>query len=115
MRQWALGGMGFGIVGPGIILGGEGYGFSQEISGDTIIGSISGGYGFFNVGYQIFRKGDFFSYPFIGIGGGGSKLKLVQDAGERDAQTLIDDAKPDNRNRARRFPVGIGLGFRIPV
>lgn len=110
-QQWALGGMGFGIVGPGIILGGEGYGFSQEISGDSMIGSISGGYGFFNVGYQLLRKGDFFTYPFIGIGGGGYKLRLVQDAGEQDAQTLINDANRMIEMERGGFLLEFGWGF----
>ncbi|MBU1708090.1 hypothetical protein KKB28_09300 [bacterium] len=110
-NQWAFGGLGFGIVGPGIVLGGEGYGFSQEVSGDTLIGRISGGYGFFNIGYQIFRKGDFFSYPFLGIGGGGYTLRLVQDTGERDAQTLIEEANRMVEMDRSGFLLEFGWGF----
>jgi hypothetical protein len=110
-QNWAFGGLGFGVIGPGIILGGEGYGFGQEVSSDTMIGEISGGYGFFNVGYQVIRRGDFFSYPFLGIGGGGYTLKLVQDTGEHDAQTLIDEANRMIEIERGSFLLEIGWGF----
>jgi len=116
-QQWAFGGLGFGIVRHGVVLGGEGYGFSQEASGDTMTGTLSGGYGFFNVGYEVFHKKDFFGYPFLGIGGGGYTLKLVQDTGERDAQTLINQA---NRmvqidRGAFLLELGLGAGYLIDM
>lgn len=116
-QQWALGGLGFGVVGPGVILGGEGYGFSQETSSDTMTGTISGGYGFFNVGYQILRSRDFFAYPFLGIGGGGYTLRLVHDTDERDAETLIK--KADRMVEIDRggflLELGFGLGYLIDL
>jgi hypothetical protein len=116
-QQWALGGLGFGIVGPGIILGGEGYGFSQEASGDTMTGTLSGGYGFFNVGYELLRKKDFFAYPFVGIGGGGYTLKLVQDLREHDAQTLINQANKmvELERGAFLLELGLGAGYLIDM
>ncbi|MFH1009824.1 MAG: hypothetical protein V1784_01140, partial [bacterium] len=116
-QQWALGGPGFGIVGPGVILGGEGYGFSQEASSDTMTGTLSGGYGFFNVGYEVFRKKDFFAYPFIGIGGGGYSLKLVRDTGEHNAQTLINEADQmvELDRGAFLLELGLGAGYLIDM
>lgn len=116
-QQWALGGLAFRLVGPGVILGGEGYGFSQEVSGDTMKGTLSGGYGFFNVGYEVFRKKDFFAYPFIGIGGGGYSLKLVQDMDVPDAQTLINDANRmvEIERGAFLLELGLGAGYLIDM
>jgi hypothetical protein len=109
-QQWALGGVGFGVVGPGVILGGEGYGFTQEASSDTMSGTLSGGYGFFNVGYEVLRVRDLFAYPFIGIGGGGYTLKLVRDTGEHNAQTLINEANQMVELNRGSFLLELGLG-----
>ena len=63
-----LGGGGHGVGKNGLILGGEGHSiFSDE---------GAGGFGFFDIGYALVRKGNFVGYPILGIGGG----SLAQDS-----------------------------------
>lgn len=62
-----------------IILEGEGYGFLGE---DTAKGnyktSLSGGYGFINLGYIVRSEKNFRFYPMFGLGLGNMKLKIIE-------------------------------------
>ena len=72
-----LGGGGYGVVANRLLLGGEGHAL---ITGDgTGRGrnvSLTGGYGFFNLGYLFFPTSSLRASPLVGIGGGGLQLDI---------------------------------------
>jgi len=64
-----------------VILGVEGHWLGGEEEESTIASghfktSLSGAYGFFNLGYLIYSKNDLNVYPLLGLGGGGMWLKI---------------------------------------
>jgi hypothetical protein len=85
-----------------LVFGGEGQLlFVKEISNDDINGSLSSGYGFMNFGYRINNHSKCNLFPVIGIGGGNSKLKLV----EKDQDLSFGDIL-SNPNRAVEISTG---------
>ncbi len=74
---FALGGFGQGIV-RNIIIGGEGHGLLGEaVNGSGYKNRITGGYGFFNLGYVVMSSGNLLVYPMIGLGGGGISMRFT--------------------------------------
>lgn len=68
-----------------MIIGGEGHALVGEeeesvIARGSFKTSLSGFYGFFDVGYLIHSKHDLNVYPLIGIGGGAMSLKIGPDS-----------------------------------
>ena len=85
---WAIGGGGHGIIRNKIIIGGEGYALmGDEVSNNTYEVSISGGYGFFDVGYIVYSAKTFRIYPLIGLGAGGLDLEIVK----KESSLSFDD------------------------
>jgi len=106
----AVGGIGWGSVGPGILLGGEGAGFWQKTDGPTLKVRLGGAYGFFDVGYMVVRSKGLRLYPMVGIGGGGMSLKLTP-AG---VPSPTFDEVIDNPGREAEMSVG-GLAFNFAL
>ncbi len=78
---FSIGGGGHGVV-RRLIIGGEGFALVTSdneafISGKPYKTSLTGGCGFFNLGYTVFRKNTFSIYPLLGIGGGGFVLNIT--------------------------------------
>jgi len=74
----SLGGGGYGIIGK-LIVGGEGHGMiERSVYNGDFKTSIWGGYGLFDIGYQIYSKNYMNIYPMIGIGGGAINLRIVE-------------------------------------
>ncbi|MFW6180862.1 MAG: hypothetical protein ACOC8N_03870 [Spirochaetota bacterium] len=78
--HYTYGGGGYGVIGSRFIVGGEGHGFSQEASTGTYVQRLSGGFGFFNLGYILLEQWGFRVFPLAGIGGGGLTLRISQIA-----------------------------------
>ena len=112
-----LGGGGYGLIKRKIIIGGEGGGFSQEVVGDTSKATLSGGYGFFNVGRVIFSKGGFKFFPLIGIGGGALNLRIV----ERGITPTFDEILKNPGREVNLttvsflFNLGVGLDYWLTL
>ncbi len=78
--QYSFGGGGHGIMGS-FILGGEGHGLNTESKSTNLYKvSVSGGYGLFDVGYILFRRGGLILYPMLGIGGAGINVSISEKA-----------------------------------
>lgn len=108
-RFISFGGGGYGII-KRIIIGGEGHGLiGEEATNESTKTSISGGYGFFDVGYLLYSTDAFNLYPLLGIGGGGVNLKIV----ERSTPSFEDVLENPNRNAELStggFLIDLGFG-----
>ncbi len=106
----SLGGGGCGIIGK-LIVGGEGHGIIEKsvYNGDFKT-SIRGGYGLFDIGYQIYSKNYMNIYPMIGIGGGGINLRIV----ERKDQSF-DEIIENPRRGSELATDGFLLNFSFTI
>jgi len=115
-RSLILGGGGYGISGR-VVLGGEGAGFAQDVSSDTLKASVGGGYGFFDVGYVVYSKGGLRVFPLLGIGGGGISLKIAEKGDVPTFDQVLDDPGREVRLSAGGFlfQLALGVDYFIPV
>jgi len=110
---FSLGGGGHGIINR-VIIGGEGHGLfggekESAISGETYKTSLAVGYGFFDIGYILYSKGDLNIYPFLGLGGGGISVKIA----EREAPSfdeVLDNPKRSANLSSGGFLLNLALG-----
>ena len=106
-----FGGSGYGLIKGKIIIAGEGGGFTQEVVGDTAKARLSGGYGFFDVGRVIFSKGGWRLFPFIGIGGGGFNLRIVERGPIPKFDELLQNPGREVNLTAASFLFNFGIGL----
>ncbi|MCK4597488.1 hypothetical protein KAU04_05585 [bacterium] len=109
-NTFELGGGGYGLVGR-VLLGGEGFGFSQKASSTDQKVTIEGGYGFFDLGYVVLRTGNFFAYPCIGIGGGSLTMTIYQKGDEPTFDEILDDPAREVRVSTGGFMLNAALGM----
>jgi len=109
----SLGGGGFFIV-NNVMIGGEGFSFlSQKKDKENYRSIISGGAGFFKLGYILHQRNNFQIYPMIGIGGGGLDLKVI-DKTERNFNNAISERKDFNASfSALVFDVSVGADLKL--
>jgi len=95
------------------IIGGEGHGLTGSTSENSDYKtSISGGYGFFNLGYLIFNSPSINFYPLLGFGGGGltasitDKSKLTHSYDE-----IMDDPLRETYITNGGFLMNFSLGL----
>lgn len=100
------GGGGYGIR-EKVLLGGEGGSFKQNVRSDSLKVSVSGDYGFFDVGYVILSKGNWRLFPMFGLGGGDIDLKIT----ERSSGKLIKDGNDDGM----LFQVAVGTDYLLKL
>ncbi len=113
-----LGGFGFGTVGD-LIIGGEGHGIfplEEDAPGGEYRSRLTGGYGFFNLGYMAVSTRNLDVYPMIGIGGGATVVDIV----ERSSPTfddVLDDPGTSSRLTGSTFLLSgsIGADYRFGV
>ena len=76
-----------------LLLGGEGYAIlPREGSSPTHETTVSGGMGFFDVGYVVVSRGGLAIFPMLGLGGGGLSYSIGEKrAGGFDA--VLDDPR----------------------
>lgn len=96
----SFGGGGHAIMGR-LIIGGEGHGLIGKgtATGDYKV-SFNAGCGFFDLGYIVYSRRGLSLYPFLGIGGGGMSLKIV------DRQTPTFDEALENPRRGTELASG---------
>jgi len=110
-NQIFFGGGGYGIINGKILLGGEGGGFSKDVASSTQKASLSGGYGFFDIGYVIFSKSGFNLFPLLGIGGGGFSLRIVERAPSPTFDEILDNPKREANISTGSFLFNFALGL----
>lgn len=104
-----LGGGGMGRVSDRLLLGGEGYALTSTSKAHRGRGvRLSGGYGFFNVGYLAIERGPLSAYPFLGFGGGGTTLSIESGPIASFDQVL---AQPDRGTEASKEGLLVQAGF----
>lgn len=91
-----------------VIIGGEVHTLlGEEATSGNYKNSINVSYGFFNIGYSVYRKKQFNFYPVVGLGGGTMNLKI----GEKPAPLSFDDVL-DNPERSVELWTG---GFLLSL
>jgi len=106
-----FGGAGYGVIGDKIIIGGEGGGFGQDVSSDTLKASVGYGYGLFKVGYVIYSKGSLRVFPLFGMGGGGINLRIADTGGAPGFDALVKDPGREVNLSAGGLLFDLGLGM----
>jgi hypothetical protein len=113
-----LGGGGYGARGR-FLIGGEGHGLlgrSETTPGGARQLSTAGGYGLFRVGYLAVAGDALDLYPLLGIGGGGTSVKIA----ERDAPTF-DEVLADPERSATLstgmflMDVAVAVSYRVAM
>ena len=108
--QVCFGGAGYGIVNGRILLGGEGSGFGQDVASGTQKASLSGGWGFFDVGYVVLSRRNFNLFPLLGIGGGGFNFRIVEKAVSPTFDEILDNPKQEANIFTGSFLLNFALG-----
>lgn len=108
-----VGGGGHGIVNR-FIIGGEGMAFVTEdretiISGKTYKNSLTGGCGFFDIGYSAYSHRGLSIYPILGIGGGGFSLNITDRSAPNFDDILSAPARSSHLSSAS-FLLSISVG-----
>lgn len=86
---WAVGGGGL-FFSRRLVLGGEGYGLiGPRRSGGGYDSLLDGGYGMFQIGYDLLDSPDWTLYPLLGIGGGVFRWKIQRTDFPGDFDRLI--------------------------
>jgi hypothetical protein len=89
-----FGGGGHALVRDFFVVGGEG---AALVSGETSRGnyrvSLGGGYGFFDIGAVVHRRGELRIYPLLGFGGGGLSLSITDTRGTSFSDALRNPAR----------------------
>jgi len=89
---FSVGGGGHGIINNRWIIGGEGHTLlGEEATHENYKQSITGGYGFFDLGYILFSIKDLRVYPLLGLGGGGMNLKIREDITSISMDNILDN------------------------
>jgi hypothetical protein len=110
-----------------ISIGGGGYWrinrFIMEGEGHTILeskekfniykSSISGGFGFFNIGYVLISKPHFSLYPLFGPGYGGLTLKIWDENDVPTFGEILDNPKRTVETSTGNFLINLGIGLDI--
>jgi len=108
--QVFFGGGGYGLIRGRILLGGEGGGFTRDVVSDTQKATLSGGYGFFNVGYVIFSTGNLKLFPLLGIGGGGFSLRIAERRKSLTFDQVLEEPGQETNMTTGGFLFSFALG-----
>jgi hypothetical protein len=108
-----LGGGGHGVVNR-FIIGGEGMAFMTEdreavVSGKTYKNSLTGGCGFFDIGYSAYSHKGLSIYPILGIGGGGYSLNIT-DRSSPKFDEILDTPGRSSHLSSASFLLSLSLG-----
>ena len=112
----SLGGGGYGVVANRLLLGGEGHALvTGDGTGRGRNVSLTGGYGFFNLGYLFVPTSSLRAYPLLGIDGGGLQLDIESPGDAGNFSDVFSDVL-DTPNRSARmgqasFLISLGAGL----
>lgn len=111
-KFFSVGGGGHSIVDGRWIFGGEGHALIGDavVTGD-VKSSLLISYGFFDFGYLLFSKADFYAYPLIGIGGGGMTLNMHEDIAMISLDEMLDNPNRGVSMTSGGFLVNLAVGL----
>lgn len=107
-----LGGGGHFIY-KNFVIGGEGHGMIGNTSTNSKYKlNLSGGYGFFNFGYLIYKTPAMFVYPLLGIGGGGATLAITDRRNNpSDFNNLLEYPNRESYVTNEGFMLNLSMGM----
>ncbi len=106
----SFGGGGHAIV-DRLIIGGEGHALlGKDMSSGEYKFSMAAGYGFFNVGYIIYRIQDLNIYPLLGIGGGGISLKIAEQGTAPTFNEILENPRKSSELSTSAFLINFAIG-----
>jgi hypothetical protein len=106
---FSLGGGGHGIINR-VIIGGEGHALAtRKTTSGSYKMSIGAGYGFFNLGYIVYKTKDLRVYPLLGLGGGGMDLQIMEK-GSPSFDEILDNPKRSAKLSTDGFLFSLALG-----
>ena len=91
-KHFSIGGGGNAII-AGLVIGGEGYAFSQELENDSLIADFDINYFFINLGYIVYATRGFYLSPKIAIGGGYINIIIYDKYKELNFNEVINNPK----------------------
>jgi hypothetical protein len=97
---WSFGGGGLNMAPFGLLIGGSGFGVQySSINQAEADVRMTGGAGFFEIGYAVVRRNGWIIYPLLGFGGSSMQLEITN----RTARTLplanMHQLAPSHRGR----------------
>jgi len=106
----SFGGGGHAIV-DRFIIGGEGNVLlGKETSSGEYKFSMTASYGFFNLGYIIYRIQDLNIYPLLGIGGGGISLKIAEQGTAPAFDEILENPRRSSELSTSAFLINLAIG-----
>lgn len=102
------------ILAEKVIVGMKGSAFYSEGGGDYLEATLSGGYGYFEVGYLVINQRRWMLAPVIGIGGGGLSMALKGDLdrfGVMSAPTGTTNPRGEETLISQKGRLGWGYGL----
>ncbi len=87
-QSFGWGGLGYGIV-EKVWIGGGGFGCNQTVTSDSLEIVLSGGGGYFELGYTVLEKNNVIGGVTIGLGGYGYDLMLKPSNGDQTFDSLL--------------------------
>ncbi len=94
--SYGWGGLGYGIVGK-VWIGGGGFGANQTVTSDSLEIILSGGGGYFELGYTVYEKKNMLGGVSIGLGGFGYNLILNPTNGDQTFDSLLVNPRRSSR------------------
>ncbi len=100
------------FVHKNFIIGGEGHGLSNSSASNTNYNlNISGGYGFFNLGYILYHNPTLNIYPMLGFGGGGASIAITdKNKLPENFDDLLDDPTRESYITNGGFMINFSIG-----
>ncbi|HYV91649.1 MAG TPA: hypothetical protein VE978_07700 [Chitinophagales bacterium] len=104
-----FGGAGYSVRPRKIILGGSGYWYIVSSSTNEGEVKFESRAGFFNMGYRVIRKKNWFAFPYWGMGVSAMKFKITN---QNPDKIFIFDTDSVRSNQNATYTTG-GLGFEM--
>ncbi len=105
--QYIVGAKGYALIKQRVLIGGSGFGIlGQTVNNDSVSAKLTGGAGFFDVGFALFASNNYSLIPVVGIGGAGISLDL---APRQRAEPLFDSVLVNPRRTAKLNAAGFAL------
>ena len=91
-----IGGGGSAVLFGGLVIGGRGSAFHQNLDGDLASTDVSGSFGFFEVGYAVINSDHWLLTPMLGIGGSAFHLGIDGNLNRLGLEEYADGYDAEN-------------------
>ncbi len=112
--HWQFGGGGHGHIGR-IVIGGSGWGGSQNVSSDSQLVRVDIGGGQFEAGYSLLTMKHLIVTPLLGIGGNGYSITVENQNYPNNFHEFIGNPGPSSTIQFSSFSLVPMLDILIPV